>query len=230
MATIRLGRYELEEYGLPRVCMCCGARATTFKRRKFSWYPPWAFFALGAIGAMMFSKTVMVDVPLCEKHRSHWNLRTAFALVGIAAFVVLFFAGIAVASQDEDLAPFVFIPLGVLFLAWLIAAIILSSSAIRPTEITDKSVTLRGVSEDFIEALNEARRGEEDRPRRGRGREDEDDRPRARRRPAAEDEEERPRARRRPAEEDDDGGYYDPEARKKRRRPSSDAYEEGDDR
>jgi hypothetical protein len=218
MATVRLGRYELEEYDLPRVCMRCGARASHYKSKKFQWHPPWAFFVLGALGAMLFSKTVTMPVPLCEKHKWHWGWRTAFVLVGLVAFVLLAFGAAALAGENEELAPFVFLPLGVLFLGWLIAAAVLSSRTIRPTEITDKSVTLTGVSEEFVAALNESRRGEED---------DEDDRPR-RRRAREDDEDDRPRARRRAAEEDD-GGYYDPDA-KRRRRPPPDAYEKGDDR
>lgn len=219
MATVRLGRYELEEYDLPKVCMRCGARASHYKSRKFQWHPPWAFFVLGALGAMIFAKTVTMPVPLCEKHKWHWGGRTAFLVVGLIAFVVLSLGAAAALGDNEDLAPIAFGVLGVLFLGWLIGAVVLASTTIRPKEITDKSVTLTGVSEEFAAALNEARRGEEEgdegaRPRRRRGRDD--------------DEDERPRAKRRAAEEDE-GGYYDPGA-KRRRRPPPDAYEEGDDR
>jgi hypothetical protein len=221
MATVRLGRYELEEYDLPRVCMSCGARASHYKSKKFTWYPPWAWIALGWIGAMMFMKTVTMDVPLCEKHRWHWVWPPLVTIVGLLGIFVLLFAGVGLAEAVKIDPPVVFIPVGILFLAWLIVAIYLSSNTIRASEITDKSITLRGVSKDFIEALNDVRRGDNDRGRRRRGRDedDEDDRPRRRRARDEDDEEEddQPRAKRRPAKEKDDGGYYDPETRRRRR-------------
>jgi hypothetical protein len=214
MATVRLGRYELEEYDLPRVCMYCGARATQFKSKKFQWFPPWAWLVLGWLGAMMFMKSCTMPVPLCEKHKWHWGGRTAVILLSLVGIFVVLFAGVALAEVVKIDPPVVFLPVGVLFLAWLVLAVALSATQIRPTEITDKSITLRGVCEEFVEALEEARRGDdEDRPRR-RARDDEDD-----------DEGDRPRRKRRVA---DDGGYYDPGRR--RRRPPSDAYEEDDDR
>ncbi len=211
MATVRLGRYELEEYDLPKVCMRCGARASHYKSKRFQWSPPWAFFVLGVLGALIFMKNLTVPVPLCERHKWHWGSRMAFALLGILVIVAWAVAGAVVAGEDERLAPFIFIPLVVLLLGYLITLIALSLTTIRPVEITDKSITLRGVSEEFIEALDEERRGDdEDRPRRDRARyeDDEEDRPRRKRRAAA-----------------DDGGYYDPERR--RHRPAED---EDDDR
>jgi len=212
MASVRLGRYELEEYDLPRVCMRCGARADTFKRKKFQWSPPWAFLALGAFGAALFSKSVTMSVPLCEKHKWHWGGRMAFFAGGFFVLLALFGVGTPVVAKNDHLAGFVFLPILVLLLAWLITSAILFSTQIRPREITDKSVTLTGVSEEFVEALDEERRG------------DDEDRPRRRPRYDDEDEDDRPRRKRRA----DDGGYYDPGRR--RRRPPSDAYEEGDDR
>jgi hypothetical protein len=219
MATVRLGRYEVEQYDLPRVCMCCGARASHYKTKKFQWFPPWAWFVLGWIGMMIFMKTATMQVPLCEKHKWHWVWTPLFAIVGLVAIFALLFAGVAVADALKLDPPAVFIPVGVLFLAWLIALIVLSVNTIRPTEITDKSITLRGVSPDFIAALEEARCGEDDdRPRRGRSRfdDDEDDRPR-RKRSRDDDDEDRPRSKRRTADDDDPAGIYDPDRRRRRR-------------
>jgi hypothetical protein len=218
MATVRLGRYELEEYDLPRVCMRCGARARHWKTKKFSWYPPWAFIVLGLIGAMMFMKTITMDVPLCERHKWHWGGRTAIIVLGLVGIIFLMFAGIAAADVVRIDPPVVFIPIAMLFLAWLIATVVLSAGTIRPTEITDKSVTLRGVSEEFVEAVREARRGgsEEDE-------DEEDDRPRRRRARIVDEDDDRPRARRRDRDdEEDDGGYYDPDRRGRVRRDEED--------
>jgi hypothetical protein len=188
MATVRLGRYELEEYDLPRVCMRCGTRATTYKAKKFTWSPPWSYFVLGAFGAAVFAKSMTVRVPFCEKHKWHWTGRAAVVGFSLPVIALVFVAGVAVASQLNAGPEVVFLPTGVLFVAWLIMAAVLLGGAIRAGEITDKSVTLLGVSEEFVEALDEERRG---------GDEDEDDRPRRRRA--------------------DDGAYYDPRARRRRR-------------
>jgi hypothetical protein len=152
MATLRLGRYELEEYDLPRLCMRCGVRATTYKTKKFQWCPPGAAM-LGLIGTLVFMKRMTVDVPLCDRHKWHWGVRTAVALLGLAAIVLLVIVAAAVASEDSSLAPFVFLPLLVLFLAWIIALIVMAVTTIRPTEITDRSITLRGVCAEFIRVV-----------------------------------------------------------------------------
>jgi hypothetical protein len=173
----------------------------------------------------MFMKTVTMPVPLCEKHKWHWVWPPLVAILGLVAIFGILFAGIAAADALKLSPPIVFIPVGVLALAWLVAIIVLSNKTIRPTEITDKSITLKGVSEDFVEAMKEARRGDDDdRPRRGRSRfDDDDDEDRPRRKRARDDEEERrPRAKRRTSDDDDSGGYYDPEAKRRRAGASDD--------
>ena len=138
---------------------------------------------LGVIGATIFSKRATVDVPFCEKHERHWGIRIAIAVLGILVMVSLGVLVAVIASEDEDLAPFLAIPLGVVFLGWLGTMIYMGINTIRPMEITDKSITLKGVCQEFIDALDEARRGEDDRSRRGRAQRDddnEDDRPRSR--------------------------------------------------
>jgi hypothetical protein len=223
MATVRLGRYELYEYELPRVCMRCGARAVTHKSKQFSWSPPWAFIVLGALGAMLFMKSVTMPVPLCAKHKWHFGGRLVVIFLGFCAVVALGVGTALAADAFKGAAEFFVIPLLVLVVAYLVAIVAISLTTIRPKEITDKSVTLTGVSEDFIDALNEQRRGEDGRPRRRRARDDEDDdadedgRARRRRARDEEDEDDRPRRRRR-ARDEDEGGYYDPETRRRARR------------
>jgi hypothetical protein len=209
MAHVRLGRFEVEDYDLPRVCMRCGAPATVYKRNKFKWHPPWAFLFLGAIGAMIFGKTMTVPVPLCPKHKWHWTGRAALVGFTLPLIPIFFIAWAIVASQFSERGSVLFMPSLVVFLAWLIMAIVLLRlTGIRPAEITDKSITLTGVSEEFIRALEADRRGDGERI----------------------DRDERPRTSRRQRDQDDDGGYYDPDESKPRRRPPPDAIEEGDDR
>jgi hypothetical protein len=223
MADLRLGRYEIEHYDPPPVCIRCGAPSVVCKDHRFQWSPPWVYILLFlgvlpyAIAASATMKRMTVPVPLCERHKWHWGGRTAVVLLGLLAFILIMIAGIALGSENKLNPGVIFVPIVFLFFAWIISAVVLATTTIRPREITDKSITLSGVSPEYITALNEARRGEGD----------EDDAPRRRRR-RDDDEDERPRGRRQGP--DDDGGYYDPDEKKPRRRPPPDAIEGGDDR
>jgi hypothetical protein len=206
MATVRLGRYEVEDYDLPKVCMRCGARAVVYKERRFRWSPGWVIVTIifGIIPYFIISEVttrrLTVWVPYCEEHRRRplWpvlvSVGSLIALIGLTVLLIALFHHSAAAG--------LFCVGGVpAFFVWCIAAAILTSPAIRPTEITERSITLRGVSDDFIDALEADRRGDDEtRPRRrARDEDDYDDRPRGRRRAA-----------------DEDGGYYDPGAGRRR--------------
>ncbi len=210
MPTVSLGRYEIQEYDPPEVCMKCGAPSRVIVHKSFSWTPPGvgALSVVGVLGflplALIFlivsaamTKRMAVRVPMCNKHKGHWTNRMLITLLGL--LVVLGLVGFAIfASVSEgdlsDLAGPLWITVVGLLLVWLITIAILQQSAIRPTEITDRSITLRGVSEGYIEALREDRGDlddeDEDRPRRSRRRDDDDDdRPRKHRRPEDEEDE-----------------------------------------
>jgi hypothetical protein len=227
MAKVRLGRYEAEEYGLPDVCMKCGAAAALRKQKRFSWHPPWIFVFLivgGLPGLIVLlilmsvlGRRMKVLVPLCDAHRYHWGSRLAIALGGLALLIALLVAGLVATDGNPPGAYLVALIVG--FVAWLIAVIVAQSTAIRPLEITDRSITLTGVSGDFISALRDARSGYED------DEEDRDDGPPRSRRGDAEGDE-RPRRKHARA---DEGGYYDP-GEERPRRPPPDAYEKGDER
>jgi hypothetical protein len=226
MADIRLGRYEIEHYDPPPVCARCGAPSVVCKDHRFQWAPPWIYILLVfgvipyAIAAGVTMRRMVVPIPLCERHKWHWGGRTAVVLLGLVGVFLVMFGGIALGNEVNFDPAFVFIPVGLLFLVWIVGAVILAVTTIRPREITDKSITLSGVSQEFIDALNEARRGQDD--------EDDGDRPRRRRRGDEEDADDRRSARGKVV--DDDGGYYDPDEEAPRRRPPSDAIEEGGDR
>ncbi len=202
MATVRLGRYEVEDYDLPRVCMRCGAPAVGYKERRFRWFPPWLIvtFPLGILPYIILTEVMTrrmaVRVPYCAEHRRPplWPIG---AYLGILAALITLTVGLMVILQGRAAG---LICLGgfVAFLAWCMAAAIIGTPGIRPTEITEKSITLKGVSEGFIAALEADRRG---------GADDEEDR-------------DRPRTRRSRAADDD--GYYDPGARRHARADEDD--------
>ncbi len=207
MATVRLGRYEVTERLLPLACLRCGTEATVHKQKTFSWHPPWVtililagllpliWLRLGdvpwvtililagllpyAIVAIILTKRMTVHAPLCEQHRHHWLWRTRYVTLGLLWFLGLAIAGIGLLASKGDIAGFVCLGTAVAGLLWLISAAIIQHLAIRPTEITERSISLTNVSPHFIEALREERayrHGEESRrPRRRRRYEEENE-------------------------------------------------------
>jgi hypothetical protein len=216
MAQIRLGRYEAEG-GLPRVCMRCGAPATLFKTKNFSWYPSWVYILLLAgllpfvIVALIMQKRMRVPAPLCDRHKYHWVWPTVAAVVALLLLLGMLFGGMALGGAlegavDKDLQGTLmavwFLGVFGLFLACLVAACVIQARAIRPVEITDRSITLTNVAPAFVDAVEERADEEYD--------EDEDyDHPRPRRRA--------PRSEH----------VYDPETPRGRRLPP-DAYRESE--
>jgi hypothetical protein len=239
MASIRLGRYEIEEYGLPRVCARCGEKAVARPYKTFSWHPGWVLVLILAglliyvIVAVILTKRMSVRLPLCARHRSYWRNRAIFIYGGLLAIVLLGVLSIAlVAAQAprgaDNMFGLVCLGSGGLAMVWLFAVAIMQVISIRPAEITDNSITLIGLSRAFVDAVREDRRGGElededsyDRPRRKRPR-DVDEERRVQRRRAPDEEDDRPRPGRRA--DSDDEGFYDPQAKR------SDREEDEDDR
>ena len=75
MATVRLGRFEVERGMLPQVCMACGAPAAVRKSKKFAWHPQWIYVLLLAgllpliIVAAILTKRMTVAAPFCDDHK-----------------------------------------------------------------------------------------------------------------------------------------------------------------
>jgi hypothetical protein len=220
MAGLRLGRYEVERYNLPPVCARCGDKAVATPDKRFAWHPPWlaVLILLGLLGIVLYvilanvlTKRMTVALPLCERHRQYWRNRKIFIYGGVLGVLLLgLLAAVIGAVLDSNRVTesgllFAVLSAGGLFLLWLLCAAVLQTVTIRPNEITDRSIALAGLSEEFVAEVREDRRGRED---------DEDDRPRARRR-RHDDEDDRPR---RGRSDEDEGGYYDPQTRRRIRR------------
>jgi len=165
MATVRLSRVEVEDELLPPVCMKCGEDATLHKYKTFAWHPSWAiaFILLGllpyAIAALLLTKRMTIQAPLCAQHRGHWTVRACFMWGGLGFLLLLgvLVIGFAIANErqpgGEALMGFACVGGFLVGLLWLIAAAILQHTGIRPQEITDRSITLTNVSPEFEDAL-----------------------------------------------------------------------------
>jgi hypothetical protein len=165
MATIRLGRHTSREEDLPDVCLKCGAPTTLRVKKKFSWYPLWVYVfllipLLFIIVAAIMTWRRTVSAPLCAEHRRHWFWRNVIIFLGIVGVLGLLIAPFAVlpnAGRGQGalvgLVVLTGVPLGLV--GWVGMTIWLRLTAIRPTEITDHSITLAGVAEEFVRVYEE---------------------------------------------------------------------------
>jgi hypothetical protein len=170
MATVRLEGWGGEGYESPPLCMKCGAPATVYKERLFSWHPPWvyALLPLGVLFPLIawtLTQQKRIEVPLCDAHAGHWWKRTTLILVGLLLVLGLLVAAVSQVGPggDDALAAVFLILAGLGFLAWIILAVYLTETMIRPTEIKPGSITLKGVAQEFADAVEEE---EEERDRR----------------------------------------------------------------
>jgi hypothetical protein len=162
MATITLYDPEDLDYELPRVCMVCARRARTYKRKGFSWNPGWVYILLLAgllpfvIVALILTKRRTVEVPLCGRHRHHWLARQGLMLGSLVGLLGAIFGTLALTPRN---VPDLFF-LGVLggLIGWIVLVVIVNMGMIRPTSITEDSISLQGVSAGFKDALKEWRR------------------------------------------------------------------------
>src|SRR5262249_13554370 len=135
------------------------------KRKTFSWCPGWViilfFIALlpWLIVTLILTKRMTVYVPLCNKHKNHWFIRSMIVLGGLAVVFGILALGIVLmraANQNQngiDWSVFVCVARFGALVILIIIAVILQQSAIRATEIANRRITLTGVADEFKEAL-----------------------------------------------------------------------------
>lgn len=165
MAIVRLGRYEVEKSQLPPVCMRCGAPAALVKNKNFRWYPSWVnvLILVGLlpyiIVAAILTKRMTVRAPLCAAHSSHWLANDILIPCGLAAVFIVpcsggfFINAVGGPRAGNSVGPFILLGLVGGLVVWIIAAVVVSARTIRPQEITDRSITLTGVSPAFAAAV-----------------------------------------------------------------------------
>jgi hypothetical protein len=170
MARLILYRPHMEAAPLPPVCMRCGEPATRTVYRKFSWQPGWIILLIlvGLIGlllilifSLIMTKRMPLDAPVCDRHRNHWSSRSLFTWLGFFGVVGGWTLVLVLFDSRGPLGSAPFLVTGGLSVVWLFAAVILSQNAIRPTKITDNTITLVNVSPAFAAAVNDARGGVE---------------------------------------------------------------------
>jgi hypothetical protein len=164
MAIVKLRNPDRYDDELPDVCMKCGAPATVRKAKTFSWHPGWVYVLLllgllpFVIVALVMTKRRTVRAPLCDAHRNHWLWRTLVILGSFfGLFAVAFVVFIASVQPDPrgaqtDFTGWACLGCVLALFVWVILAAVLSMTAVRAAEITDRSITLVGVSREFADA------------------------------------------------------------------------------
>jgi len=145
--------------------------------------------------SLLLTKKMVVYAPLCHEHRGIFTRRKVISVTLVVLGLGSLFGSIALGAalqqpnQRNDVGPVaVLIGLG-LMLVLLVASVVVSSIGIGASEITDRDIKLKGVHEDFKEALIEQRQAERDERKQRRSsrrddyeEDDYDDRPRRGRR------------------------------------------------
>jgi hypothetical protein len=156
MATIEVSYREAEGDYFPTMCMRCGENTEELVGRTFYWNPGWAhlFFFLGLlpwlIAVLVTRKTMRMSVPLCSDHLKHWQSRVLYTWLGFFFLVGLWICVAVVASELPKTASIIAILACIACsLFWLIAAVIVSQNAIRPTRIDNFGIELVNVNKEF---------------------------------------------------------------------------------
>ena len=109
----------------------------------------------------MQSRRMLVLAPLCERHRNQWRNRIRLNLT-ILFGLILMAAALVFAPANWRLP--LWITLGCGLIIWLIWNIVYDQLLIRAAEITDHTITLKRVSSTFIDAFEEKKAADRQRP------------------------------------------------------------------
>jgi hypothetical protein len=179
MATVQLSLAETRERALPEMCIHCGMSANFYRTQTFCCVPgsAWIFLPLlghhGGFVAAHMRKEMRVSIPLCEDHRAYgaqMDRRNAgrvllFFVVCLALFGLTAATAVILrknGSVSPDVSAWIglgaFFAIGAFGFVGMFVLIGLGQRAtVRPTSITDDSITLVGVAEVFAKAVEERR-------------------------------------------------------------------------
>jgi hypothetical protein len=152
--------------------MRCGAPATNSLVSTFRWHPQWIsyilvitvlagliFLIVALILAAVLSKTLRVEMPLCDRHRHPWRWQRIALYGGLLMLIGLIAAtvGVFVLSKPNDalgvIGTVLFAATLLYFPVWLIVAAVVGHNTIHAAGITDSSIKLVSVSREFADAV-----------------------------------------------------------------------------
>jgi hypothetical protein len=140
---------------LPPMCMKCGAPPAVWRAQNYTYTPPWAFFFLGWIGLLIFSKRSSFQVPLCAEHQAAWKKWNLLAGLSWLPGVVLWVLGGIVADSDAGIGAVFFLLGTLVFFVGLITALVIRGRRIVfPAKIDKTHSWLRGVHANVLQAVS----------------------------------------------------------------------------
>ena len=172
MASIQLSRYEAEEDDLPDICMRCGSPTTVRKRFRFTSHPLWVYLFLPfgivpyVVLAALLTEKARCYTHFCDRHKNHWRVRALavwgglgviFSLVAILIGYITLVGSRGNEASDtlwHKLAGIACFAVPALLFCWIISIPIIQLTAIHLSNVTEKRLTLRSVSPEFVEAVH----------------------------------------------------------------------------
>jgi hypothetical protein len=131
---------------LPAMCFKCGGHPAHWRPVKYQYTPPWAFFFLGWLGILIFSKRSSFQIPLCEQHRAEWKKWNIIAGLSWIPGAILWMLGAVVAGVSGDVgAVLLLLGIPVFFVGLITCLILRSRKIVMPTKIDNMQSWLRGV-------------------------------------------------------------------------------------
>ncbi len=170
MATVTITSREASRGLLPPVCALTGEPTEHVKHRTFIWQPAWvyALIPLGLLPCLIVSlvirKQMTVRLPLVARKHFHWGWRMLLGAFGVVISAGVFIVGGATVSGYETGKMGGWLMIGGLsgFVLSLVLLAVLTVTGIHPKKITEDEITLAGVHENFVAALEEEREQEEE--------------------------------------------------------------------
>ena len=142
---------------LPRNCVKCGVPTSEpLLKRKFSWHSPWyaLLILIGllpyAIVAMIVAKRMVVEVPLCTKHRERYKaLKLAAIILLLASIPAMILAGTYLPDDYQGMGIFG----GFMALLAGLICLIIYGGVLRPKYIDSYLGYFRNANPGFLSLL-----------------------------------------------------------------------------
>jgi hypothetical protein len=152
----------------------------TFVSKQFVWRPKWVSWSfllllcLAIPGVLLLitgalrTKRMIVDCPVCERHRNYWAWRGfwVYAPLLVLTITTLIMSILAVLERMPGPSfPILFLGVAFLLVIWAVASTIIQRTGIKAIEITDEEITLEPVHAAFLDQVRlgraqaKARRG-----------------------------------------------------------------------
>jgi len=138
--------------------MVCGRPAEGHSRQHFTWMPFSKRILNNDAGRARARQQIWVDVPLCEWHVGYFWKRELLKYLPLILIIGLTIILAAVKEEGYKSTIGVLIAvIGIACCGWLIWVAMVWHRTIRPKEITENSITLTNICDQFVMAIIESK-------------------------------------------------------------------------